>query len=287
MRRLSIILAACTSALILFPTGTAFAEETVALPPPGITPDSPLYFWDELAEKISLRFTLRAEARAEKAMHYAEERLAEMNSMMARNNVQATIRAMNGYTHWIDIAAENIGTSGNQGANTQAMLALGIAKHTASLDDIADEIPEEARKVMTQTRERACICQQMALGQMEQEDPELANQVRLMLMERQRNSVRLMAGNEAITNAQEEPPDTTLPDEQGTGETKTQTQNSGQEQLTTGGQRTEQGESGNGSGPSLENHQGSGADGQGAGGNPPGKGEGPNLQNHSSQTKKK
>jgi hypothetical protein len=286
MRRLSIILAACTSALILSPTGTAFAQETVELPPPGITPDSPLYFWDELAEEISLRFTLRAEVRAEKAMHYAEERLAEMNCMMAKNNIQATIRAMNGYTHWIDIATENIGTSGNQGANTQAMLALGIAKHTAILDDIADEIPEEARKVMTQTRERACICQQMALGLMEQEDPELANQVRLMLMERQRNSMRLMDGNEAITNTQEESPDTTLPNEQGTGETKTQIQNSGQEQPTGGGQGAGQGESGDGSGPNLENNWGSGADGQGAGGNPTGKGEGPNLQNHSSQTKK-
>jgi len=287
MRRLSIILAACTSALIFSPTGTAFAQEKVALPPPGITPDSPLYFWDELAEEISLRFTLRAEVRAEKAMHYAEERLAEINCMMAKNNIQATIRAMNGYTHWIDVATENIGASGNQGANTQAMLALGIAKHTAVLDDIADEIPEEARKVMTQTRERACICQQMALGQMEQEDPELANQVRLMLTERQRNSVRLMAANEAITNTQQEPPDTTLSDEQGTGETTTQIQNGGQEQPTGGGQGAGGDESGDGPGPSLENRGAGVADGQGAGGNPTGKGEGPNLQNHWSQTKKK
>ncbi|MFC1956743.1 DUF5667 domain-containing protein [Chloroflexota bacterium] len=218
MRRLSIVLAVCTSVLILCPTGTAFAQEAAQLPSPGITPDSPFYFLDELAEQITLRFTFREDARAEKALQYAEERLAEMNCMMARNNVRATIRAMNGYIHCIDVAMEAVEASGNQGTSSQAMLALGMAKHTAIFDDVAGEIPEEAREVMTQTRERAHICQQIALRLMEQEDPEMANQVRLMLRKRQRNSVRVMAGEEETTSFQEDSQETTVPSEQDTGE---------------------------------------------------------------------
>ena len=53
MRRFSIVLAVCTSALVLCPTGIAFAQEAAQLPSPGITPDSPFYFWDELAEQIA------------------------------------------------------------------------------------------------------------------------------------------------------------------------------------------------------------------------------------------
>ena len=67
MRRLSIVLTVCTAVLALCPTGNAFAQETAQLPSPGITPDSPFYFFDELAEQVSLRFTFQQEARVESA----------------------------------------------------------------------------------------------------------------------------------------------------------------------------------------------------------------------------
>lgn len=279
MRRLSIILAICTSALVFCPTGTAFAQEETDLPSPGITPDSPLYFFDELAEQITLRFTFREEVRAEKALQYAEERLAEMTCMIARNNVRAAIRAMNGYTDRIDVASEAMTASGNQGISTQAMLALGMAKHTAIFDDITGEIPEEAREIMTQTRERACICQQTALGILEQEDPEMANQVRLKLMERQRNSIRVMAGDEETTNVQEDAQEKTIPSEQGAGEATTQVKGNNEEQPASGEQGVGWGQPSDGASPGLENHWGVGASGQKAGQGETSDGEGPDLQN--------
>jgi hypothetical protein len=273
------ILAVCISALVFCPAGIVSADEETELPNPGVTPDSPFYFFDELVEQISLRFTLQAEAKAEKALQFAEERLAEMNCMMARNNVKAAIRAMNGYTARIDTAIEAVAAMGNQGAGTQAMLALGMAKHTAILDDITGETPEEAREVMIQTRERAHVCQQMALGLLEQEDPEMATQVKLKLTERQCNSVRVMAENEATANVQEDTPETTAPNGQASDDTVTQTQGNAQGQPTAGEQKAGWGESSNGEGPGLENQWGTDTKNEGAEWGETSGGAGPDLQN--------
>ena len=285
MRSLGIVLAVCTSALVFCPTGTVFAQEEAELPAPGITPDRPFYFFDELAEQIALRFTFGEEARAEKALQYAEEKLAEMNCMMAKNNARAAVRAMSGYTHYIDVAMEAVAASGNRSSSTQAMLALGTAKHTEIFDDITGKIPEEARQVMTQTRERALICQQMALGLLEQEDPKMANQVRLRLMERQRNSVRVIAEDEEVTNVQEDAQDdTTVPGDQNTDEDTPQVQGNNEEQAAGGEQWVGWGQPSDGEGPGLENHWGVDPGGQGAGWGEASDGEGPDLQNRWGQT---
>jgi len=282
MRRLSIVLTVGISVLAFCPTGAAFAQGETELPSAGITPDSPFYFWDEMAEQISLRFTFRQEARAEKALQYAEEKLAEMNHMMNMNNVRATIRAMNAYNNRINAAMESVETLGNHGVSTQAMLALRMAKHTAIFDDIeaGAGIPGEARGTMTQTRERVHICQQMALGLVEQEDPEMANQVKLKLMERQRNSIRVTAGQEETTSVQEDSQETTVSSEQDYGEATTQVQGNNEEQPVGIEQGAGWGKTSDSEDPDLENRWSFGAGGQGASWGETSEGEGPNLENH-------
>lgn len=208
----------CTSAFMFCPNGTAFAQEAVELPAPGITPDSPLYFLDELAEQVALTFTFSEEARVQKALQYAEERLAEMNSMVARNDFRATIRAMNGYANCLNLTLRAMETLGNDGQHVSEMVALAMAKHAAVFDDVAGGIPEEAREIMTQTRERVCICQQTALRLVAQGDPERANEIRIMLTERQRNSIRVMAGEEEGARFQDDSQETAVPADQDTGQ---------------------------------------------------------------------
>jgi hypothetical protein len=279
---MSIVLAVFTLALVFCPASTAFAQEQTELPAPGITPDSPFYFFDELVEQVSLRFTFRQEARLEKALQYAEEKIAEMNRMMARNNVRATIQAMNAYNNRINAAMKSVEAVGNQGASTCAMLALRMAKHTAIFDDIEAGvgIPGEARVTMTRTRERTCICQQVALRLMEQEDPEMANQVKLKLREQRRNSVRVMAGEEETTNVQEDSQDTKVSDEQDAGGDTTQVQGNNKGQPDDVEQGAGLGHSSDGEGPGLENRWSSGAGNQGASWGETSEGEGPNLENH-------
>ena len=57
-------------------SGAAYAQDK-ELPSPGITPDSPFYFFDKLGKSIGMAFTFGSEAKARKALQYAEERLAE------------------------------------------------------------------------------------------------------------------------------------------------------------------------------------------------------------------
>jgi hypothetical protein len=283
MRRMSIVLAVCTLALVFCPASAAFAQEQTELPAPGITPGSLFYFFDELAEQVSLRFTFRQEARLEKALQYAEEKIAEMNHMIARNNVRAIIQAMNAYNNRIDAAMESVDALGNQGASTHAILALRMAKHIAIFDDIEAGIPGEARLTMTRIRERACICQQMALQLMEQEDPEMANQVKLKLREQKRNSVRVMAGEEVTTNVQEDSRETKVSGEQDLGEDITQLQGNKKGQPDDVEQGAGLGHSSDGEGPGLGNRWSSGAGGQGASWGETSEGEGPNLENHGGQ----
>ena len=61
-------------------SGTAYAQEE-ELPNPGITPDSPFYFLDNWGKNIGLFFAFGPEAKARKALEYAEERLAEAQAM--------------------------------------------------------------------------------------------------------------------------------------------------------------------------------------------------------------
>ncbi len=55
--------------------GIAYAQDE-ELPDPGITPDSPFYFLDTFGKKLGLMFAFGDEAKAQKALEYAEERLA-------------------------------------------------------------------------------------------------------------------------------------------------------------------------------------------------------------------
>jgi len=102
MKKPGILAIALALAMIFtIPTGVYAVEaaETETLPDPGINPDSPFYFMDKWGKQISLAFTFNPEKKVQKALLYAEERLAEVNAMMVRNEVRATIRAADGYNY--------------------------------------------------------------------------------------------------------------------------------------------------------------------------------------------
>ena len=89
MKRLFMVPLIAILALMLCSSGVAYAQETeTTLPDPGITPDSPFYFIDQWGKSISLAFTFNAQEKAEKALRYADERMAEIDAMMAQNKVK-------------------------------------------------------------------------------------------------------------------------------------------------------------------------------------------------------
>ena len=75
-KMLRITIVSCLLITSLFWGGTAYAQDE-ELPDPGLTPDSPFYFLDNWGKNIGMFFTFGDEAKAKKALKYAEERLAE------------------------------------------------------------------------------------------------------------------------------------------------------------------------------------------------------------------
>lgn len=203
MKKPVMALLVCILTLTFCLTGTVYAQEDEGLPEPGITPDSPFYFADRWMEQLVLRFTFREEAKAQKALQYAEEKLAEVDAMLSRNEVRATIQATNEYGNYLAIATRATGQAGQKGTHTAEMVAWATSKHLGILGDMADNVPQNAEEAMTQTRERARNCQETALRAMAQADPEGAIQINLRLMEQQLNRVRVRAEERETTKVQE------------------------------------------------------------------------------------
>jgi len=193
MRKLGILLLFCILALMLCFPGVAYAQGNDELPDPGITPDSPFYFIDKWSKQISLTFTFKAENKVQKALRYADERLAEVHAMIAKNKIEEATRATDEYQNCLATATQNMEQARLKGIDVSEKVALMSEKHLGFLSESTDNATENARMLMTQTREKAMICQEAALKNMAQGDPEKAAQFNLQLMERQLNRIRAQA----------------------------------------------------------------------------------------------
>jgi len=189
--------------LVLSVSSTAFAQDETTLPDPGTTPDSPFYFMEQLGKQFSLMFTFNAEAKVQKALRYADEKLAEMDAMMTQNKIKSATKASEGYQNCLKIAAKYMEQARLKGANVTEEVALMAEKHLGFLGNGAGNIPEDARMIRTQTQERAMTCQETALRTMAQGDPEQAVQLNLQLMERKLNWIRVRAEGLELEGLQE------------------------------------------------------------------------------------
>jgi len=194
MRKLFMVPIIAVLALTFCFGGVAYAQEAEAtLPDPGTTPDSPFYFMDKWGKSLSLTFTFNAQKKVEKALRYADERMAEIDTMIAKNKNREATRAANEYQNCLAIATQNMEQARLKGADVSEKVALMVEKHLGYLSDSADNATQETRMLMIQTRERAMTCQETALKNMAQGDPEKAARFNLQLMERQLNRIRIQA----------------------------------------------------------------------------------------------
>ncbi len=204
LKKLVIFPLTCILALTFCFSGVAYAEEEEPLPDPGITPDSPFYFADRWAEQLGLFFAFGADAKVEKALQYAEERLAEVDAVLARNRVREAAEANDGYQNCLAFATQYMERARNEGVGTSETVTLAVSKHLEFLNDSIAGAPENAQMILTQTRERARTYQETALRTMAQGDPEKAMRTNLMLMERQLTRIRVRAEEQDAVRLQEE-----------------------------------------------------------------------------------
>lgn len=75
--------------LLLFVPLFAFAQNRAELPNAGITPESPLYFFDRLGEALQRFFTFNLASKARLEITFAKERIAEIKVILEEKGVNA------------------------------------------------------------------------------------------------------------------------------------------------------------------------------------------------------
>ena len=124
-----------------------FAQE-IELSGPGLTPDSPFYFFDALGEKISLFFTFDPAKKAEKAFQYAGEKLAEVKGMAEANKIEALKKAGQKYQEYLAIFFEKGGEAYEVGKDVTELEKTSKRKsldYLITLSDTYDQATEEAK----------------------------------------------------------------------------------------------------------------------------------------------
>lgn len=142
-----------TSAIIFLSSGLAFAshqedvlgvasQPTLSIPPtsegPGlILPDSPLFFLDRMKQEFRLLLAFTPEQKAKVHALVAGERMAELQLMLAKNNIQGVRIALQGVSDNLKGAAKDLDNAKLTGRNINL-----LAK------EINDLIKEKRQKLL-------------------------------------------------------------------------------------------------------------------------------------------
>ena len=164
----------------------------------GVKPGSFFYFFDTASEKINLFFTFNSEKKVQKALEYADERLAEARESANENNPKAVEKAMTGYKEEISLATEKSkGLKDEERAKELLnIVSENTAKHQELLAGVLEKVPEEARQAILNAIEVSKKGQAEAVKQI----TELKSEIEKLKKEVE----ELKAKNEAQTKETEE-----------------------------------------------------------------------------------
>lgn len=203
MKKILLLTVSLTLALSL---GVGVGAQVEELPNPGITPDSFLYVFDIWGEKIGMFFTFGAEAKAKKALVYAEERLAEVKAMVEKNKPGAVGIAAKGYEGYVAFAQGKIEEAKQKGKDIEEIsekVAEAIGKHLLVLEEVLERVPEAAKEAIVRAKEVSMAGQKNALRVLATENPEKATEINLKAVEARLNRANAKA-EEGNTGAAEE-----------------------------------------------------------------------------------
>ena len=165
---------------------------------PGVKPGSFFYFFDTTFEQISLFFTFSPEKKAEKALAYADERIAEAEAVAGDNNVEAVKTAITNYEGNIALATEKSKEVQDKERSESlfTLIADNTSKNQEVLSAVLIKVPEEAKEAITQAIEASRKGQEEATKQI----AELKSEIEQLKKE----VADLKAENEAQTKTNKE-----------------------------------------------------------------------------------
>ncbi len=150
MKKISVFLyvSSVILALSFFASGFSVLAKSNELTSPGLTPDSYFYFLDTFGEKINLFFTFSPEKKAEKALGYAEERIAEVKVMAEESKAEAAEIASDSYKRFLDLADTKVGEAKDEGKDVSELatrITEATLKHHEILVRVFNQIPDQAQ----------------------------------------------------------------------------------------------------------------------------------------------
>lgn len=133
--------------LIVFLLAIFVATPVFAATNAGIKPNSFLYFFDTTFEKVNLFFTFNPEKKAKIALEYADERLAEVETLTGDKDSSSIKSVMDNYTANVALATEKSKEVKDQQASENLFNTISdnASKNQEVLAGVLDKVPEEAR----------------------------------------------------------------------------------------------------------------------------------------------
>jgi len=137
--------------IFLFSLGTGVLAQEIELPNPGLTPDSPFYFLEIIAEEIGTFFTFGDLKKAERYASLAEERLAEVKAVVEKGKPELAEKTLKRYEDQLEKSIARAEKAMLEGKDfDKVMEAMAKAGKTTSLHlevltEIYEKVSEEAK----------------------------------------------------------------------------------------------------------------------------------------------
>ena len=192
MRKISLIIALLI--LVSF-VGGVLAQET-ELPDPGLTPDSPFYFLETIAERIGTFFTFGDLKKAQRYAALAAERVAEAQAVVEKGKPEFAEKTLARYENQLNNSiarAERVQAQGKSVKNVMEIIARGTGKHLAAIESILEKVSEKAKEAANKAKEVSMAGQKNALRVLAEEDPEKATEINLKAAEARLNRAKVKA----------------------------------------------------------------------------------------------
>ncbi len=139
------------SLILLFSLGVGVLAQETELPDPGLTPDSPFYFLEIIAESIGTFFTFGDLKKAERYATLAAERLAEAQAVVNKGKPELAEKTLERYRMQLQNSIARAEKAQAKGKNTEEVMARvgrATSKHLEVLAEVYEKVPEEDKGIV-------------------------------------------------------------------------------------------------------------------------------------------
>lgn len=145
MRRLTV----AAAAIFMVSAALGHGGNHTQLPDPGKTPGDMLYGLERAQESVSLALTFSQEAKTEKKLRFARERLSESVHLLENNRTDKASKAAEMY---VDTLGDANSTAEKAGAeDVQEDIRKGLEQRNEMLQELQQRLPEQAQPGIEET----------------------------------------------------------------------------------------------------------------------------------------